>query len=152
MKTLKLIIVGIVLLLSNNLQAQVSVNVNIGSPPLWGPVGHSGVRYYYLPDIEAYYDVNTSSFIYFDAGNWIHRKNLPNHYRNYDLYNGYKVVLTDYRGNAPYVHYKHHKVKYAKGYRGNHQKTYGNKPENGNYGSNNQSKGKGKSNGKSNKK
>ena len=37
MKTLKLIALGIILLVSNSIQAQISVNVNIGSPPAWGP-------------------------------------------------------------------------------------------------------------------
>jgi uncharacterized protein YigA (DUF484 family) len=29
--------------------------------------------------------------------------------RIYDLYSSYKVVLTDYRGDAPYGHFKEHK-------------------------------------------
>jgi hypothetical protein len=40
MKTIKLIAAGIILLVSNSIQAQVSVNVNIGSTPSWGPVGN----------------------------------------------------------------------------------------------------------------
>ena len=53
MKTLKLIIAGIILLASaNTMQAQVSVNVNIGSPPAWGPAGYPSVDYYYLPVIR----------------------------------------------------------------------------------------------------
>lgn len=159
MKTLKLIVVGIVLFLANNLQAQVSVNINIGSPPQWGPVGYPEVRYYYLPDVEAYYDIHTSMFIYYGGGNWIHRKNLPLRYRNYDLYNGYKVVMSDYHGNQPYIHFKDYKMKYAKGYRGHEQKSIGMKPGKGNYNSNMNTKGnynskpnaKGNSKGKSNK-
>ena len=123
MKTLKLIIAGMILLVSTNtMQAQVSVNVNIGSPPAWGPVGYSSVDYYYLPDIEAYYDIRASQFIYFGRGKWIRSRNLPYHYRNYNLYNGYKVVLNDYHGSRPYNHFKSHKVKYYKGYKGNLKK------------------------------
>jgi hypothetical protein len=33
------------------MHSQVSVNVNIGSPPLWGPSGYSNIDYYYLPDV-----------------------------------------------------------------------------------------------------
>lgn len=121
------------LLLAGSLQAQVSVNVNIGSPPQWGPVGYSNVQYYYLPDVEAYYDVPSSRFIYYDGGVWVHRTYLPGRYRNYDLYKGYKVVMTDYRGNTPYIHFKQHKVKYAKGYRGQAQKNIGERPGHGNY-------------------
>jgi hypothetical protein len=138
MKSIKYLLLGIGLLFASEAEAQLSVNVNIGTPPLWGPVGYSNVQYYYLPDVEAYYDVRSSNFIYFSGGKWIHRKQLPNHYRNYDLYNGYKVVMSDYRGKTPYVYFKDHKSKYKKGYRGTYQKTNGNKPEKGN----NKSKGK----------
>ncbi|MEO6173738.1 MAG: hypothetical protein ABIP27_01180 [Flavobacterium circumlabens] len=112
--------------------AQVSVNVNIGTPPSWGPSGYNDVRYYYLPDLETYYDVNTSNYIYVSNGKWIQSRSLPRAYRNYDLYNEYKVVLTDYRGNRPYDNYKVHKVKYVKGYKGGPQKTIGQKPGKGN--------------------
>ncbi|OFY84773.1 MAG: hypothetical protein A3F72_05810 [Bacteroidetes bacterium RIFCSPLOWO2_12_FULL_35_15] len=132
MKTLKLLIIGFVLFFVNTLQAQVSVNVNIGTPPLWGPVGYTEVRYYYIPDVEAYYDVESSMFIYYSGGAWIHRSYLPRMYRNYDLYGGYKVVMTDYHGNTPYSYFKEHKIKYAKGYQGQYQKTNGEKPGKGN--------------------
>lgn len=127
MKTLKLITAGIILFLSTNTHAQVSVNVNIGSPPAWGPVGYTNVDFYYIPDIESYYDIRLSQFIYFDNGRWIHSKKLPKHYINYDLYNGYKVVLKDYRGKKPYTYFKNHKVKYYKGYKGKPQKSIGQK-------------------------
>lgn len=117
---------------SATLQAQVSVNVNIGSPPQWGPVGYSEAQYYYLPDVEAYYDVPSSRFIYYERGVWVHRTYLPSRYRNYDLYGGYKVVMTDYRGNAPYAHFKDHRTKYAKGYRGHAQRNIGARPARGN--------------------
>lgn len=132
MKTLKIIATGVIILLSLSIKAQVSVNVNIGSPPLWGPVGYTTERYYYLPDIEAYYDIQTSKFIYFGNGIWIRSIHLPGAYRNYDLYNGYKVVITNYHGNTPYIYFKNHKQKYAKGYRGGAQKTFGQKPGKGN--------------------
>lgn len=132
MKTLKLTLIGLILFFSNALRSQVSVNVNIGSPPMWGPVGYTDVRYYYIPDIEAYYDVQTSMFIYFGDGIWIHRAYLPSMYSNYDLYGGYKVVINNYYGNAPYAYFHDHKAKYHKGYRGGPQKTIGTKPGKGN--------------------
>ncbi|RTY88653.1 MULTISPECIES: hypothetical protein [unclassified Flavobacterium] len=133
MKTLKLIIAGIILFASaNTMQAQVSVNVNIGSPPAWGPVGYSAVDYYYLPDVQAYYDIRATQFIYFGGGNWIRSRNLPNQYRNYNLYNGYKVVLNDYHGSRPYSNFKTHKVKYYKGYKGKPQKSIGSNRSNNN--------------------
>jgi len=139
MKTLKLILFAAALFVGGVMHAQVSVNVHIGTPPQWGPAGYSDARYYYLPDVEAYYDINNSRFIYYDGRAWIHRTYLPARYRNYDLYNGYKVVMTDYRGNRPYQYHKSYKVKYAKGYRGHAQKNIGNRPERGNSHGNNRS-------------
>jgi len=132
MKTLKLIALGMILFISGSMRSQVSVSVNIGTPPPWGPVGYANVEYYYLPDIETYYDIHASLFIYFHDGRWIRSRYLPRPYRHYDLYDGYKVVLHDYHGNAPYVYFKTHKAKYYKGYRGKPQKTIGNKHNNQN--------------------
>ncbi|MES2836176.1 MAG: hypothetical protein V4667_01520 [Bacteroidota bacterium] len=130
MKNFKLLLFVIALLFTNIIKAQVTIN--IGTPPPWGPAGYSEVRYYYLPDVEAYYDVNSSMFIYYGNGIWLRRNQLPTHYRNYDLYGGYKVVMTDYRGNDPHIYFKEYKRKYAKGYRGGPQKTNGQKPGKGN--------------------
>lgn len=133
MKVLKLLVFGIMLFIAGSTQAQISINLNIGSPPKWGPVGYTDVQYYYLPDVEAYYDIPSSMFIYFDRGAWVHRAYLPGRYRNYDLYRGYKVVMNDYRGNAPYTYFKEYKVKYAKGYRGKDQRNIGDRERNENY-------------------
>ena len=125
MKFLKLIIIGIVISLSITAKAQISFQVNVGSPPMWGPAGYSDERYYYLPDVEAYYDVNTSMFIYIRNGVWIRRAYLPSRYRNYDLYGGYKVVMRGYRGESPYDNFNEHRMKYGRGYHGEHQKNIG---------------------------
>ena len=109
-------------------QAQVLININTGKPPPWGPVGYSEARYYYLPDVESYYDIPATQFICFVKGKWVHRDRLPSRYRNYDLYDGYKVVITDYKGKAPYRHFDENKAEYAKGFRGPAQQTIGEKP------------------------
>jgi hypothetical protein len=83
--------------------AQLNVNVNIGSQPLWGPVGYEHVDYYYLPDIDSYYYVPQRQFIYLNAGNWVFGTALPSRYSGYNLYNGYKVVINS---PQPYLHYK----------------------------------------------
>lgn len=153
MKSLKMIGLGIMMLfVSNSINAQVSVNVNLGSPPSWGPAGYSA-DYYYIPDVQSYYDVRATQFIYLNNGAWIRSSRLPNQYRSYDLHRGYKVVLNDYHGSRPYDNYKNHKVKYYKGYKGNPQKSigykngnnknYGNSGNNGNNGNDGHKEGKG---------
>ena len=132
MKYIKILIIAIVILLTTSTQAQISVNLNIGSPPRWGPTGYNDVGYYYLPDVESYYDVRASMFIYLSGGVWVHRSYLPGRYRNYDLYGGYKVVINDYHGNRTYEHFNEHRMKYKKGYHDHMQKNIGERPERGN--------------------
>lgn len=92
-------------------QAQLSINVNIGSQPLWGPVGYDYVDYYYLPDIECYYHVPARKFIYRDRARWIFSSSLPSRYRGYDLYNGYKVVVNS---RDPYRNFDRDRVAYGR--------------------------------------
>ena len=94
-------------------QAQVSVNVNFGTPPVWAPAERVETQYYYLPEIDSYYDVPAGRFIYLHNGRWIRSEKLPVRYKNYNLHKGKVVYLTDYRGNAPYKYHKGHKVKYV---------------------------------------
>ena len=136
MKIFKILALGFVLFLvapTGTVQAQISVHFNIGTPPSWGPSGYSDARYYYLPDVQAYYDVPSSMFIYYEGGSWVRRSYLPNQYRNYDLFHGYKVVLNDYHGNTPYTNFNTHRLMYAKGYHQGSQRTIGERPQNVNY-------------------
>ena len=92
-------------------QAQVSLNINIGRQPAWGPTGYNHVDYYYLPDIESYYDVATGQYIYQDGGQWIFANSLPPRYRGYDLYSGYKVVVNRPK---PYLNFSRDRVAYGR--------------------------------------
>ena len=97
------------------MQAQrVSVNINIGSQPAWGPVGYDYVDYYYMPDIDCYYSVNQGLFFYMNAGRWVGVRYLPYAYKNYDFYTMYKVVLV---GHDPWMCNNRHRREYAR-YRG----------------------------------
>jgi hypothetical protein len=124
MKTLKFVVVGMMLILAGSLQGQSSVRVH-GTPPAWGPAGYNNVRYYYLPDVEAYYDVQTAMFIYMLENRWIHSRYLPHRYRNYDLYHGHKVPMHNYYGNTPYTNFREYRMRYSKGYHEGSQRTIG---------------------------
>lgn len=116
MKAIKCILLGL-LLTSFTMQSQVSVNVNVGTPPVWAPADRVEVQYYYLPEVDVYYDVPAERFIYIRNGRWHRSAALPAKYRGYNLRGANVVYLTDYRGNSPYKLHKTHKVKYGK--RGN---------------------------------
>lgn len=96
----------------NAAQAQnISVNINIGSQPAWGPVGYDYVDYYYFPDIDCYYGINTGLFHFRQSGRWIASRYLPVAYSHYDLYHLYKVVLNV---NEPWRYHHHHYRDYAR--------------------------------------
>jgi hypothetical protein len=96
--------------------AQISLSINIGKQPAWGPVGYDHVDFYYLPDINVYYDVARAQYVYPSGSQWVYGQNLPSRYNNFDLYNSYKVVVNEAR---PYLNNKVYAAKYAK-YKGQH--------------------------------
>jgi hypothetical protein len=96
---------------SANAQVRVQVNVNVGSQPQWAPVGYDHVDYYYIPDIDVYYSVPRQRFIYLDGGRWQFAAALPERYRSYDIYRGYKVVVND---PEPYRHCEIYRERYKK--------------------------------------
>lgn len=109
-------------------EAQVSLSLNIGSQPLWGPVGYNYVNYYYLPDLGVYYDVPRGLFVYFDFGRWNFASALPARFGHYDLYNSYKVVINDrnpwIRNNYYYSHYSSYRGHYQPIIRDSHDNRY----------------------------
>ena len=111
MKNLKLFVFGLLLIATS--QAQVGVNINLGTPPVWAPADRVATQYYYLPEVDSYYDVPASRFIYVKNGAWVRSEKLPARYSNYNLRSGKVVYLTDYRGKTPYIFHKKHKVKYV---------------------------------------
>jgi hypothetical protein len=127
MKTFKLLVFGMILAVAGTAQGQISVNVHLGSAPAWGPRGYDNARYYYLPDVEAYYDVNTSMFIYISGNTWIRRSYLPQRYHDYNLYRGRKVVMNNYHGNTPYYNHRVYQAKYGHGNQGAPQQRMGNR-------------------------
>jgi hypothetical protein len=98
--------------------AQVSLNLNISSQPIWGPVGYNHVEYYYLPEIDAYYSVPTRTYYYMENGYWVNRSYLPARYRNYDLYRGRKIVINEAR---PYLQHTVYRTRYARSNEGRNQ-------------------------------
>ena len=92
-------------------KAQISLQVNIGSQPNWGPRGYDHVDYYYLPEVESYYYVPTRQFVYFERNRWVHRKSLPARYRNYNLYSGRKIVINQPR---PYLQHQQYQANYGR--------------------------------------
>ena len=103
-------IAGMVALTVNRSEAQVSLNVNIGTQPAWVPAGYERVNYYYLPEVSSYYHVPQRQFVYLNGNRWVRSRYLPSRYRGYNLNRGRKVVVY---GNNPYHHYDSNRVRYT---------------------------------------
>ena len=100
----------------NTAEAQISVNVNLGSQPDWGPVGYDRADYYYMPDIDTYYSVPTHEYVYLNNNRWIRSRSLPSRYSSYNVYNNYKVVINE---PNPWERATVYRTRYAK-YKGRH--------------------------------
>jgi hypothetical protein len=114
----RLLVLIVAVFLSSTVDAQIrfSLNFNVDRQPVWGPTGFDRVEYYYLPDIEVYYNVPQHRFFYYERGRWMSRSSLPPRYRGYDLYNSYKVVVNE---PTPYRNHKMYREKYSS-YKGRH--------------------------------
>lgn len=115
MKKLALIVIVAGGLFSQSASAQVSVSVNIGSQPLWGPTGYDQAKYYYLPEYDVYYDVPHKKYIYWNNGRRVSAATLPSKYHA-DLYKTYKVVENE---PSPWKHHNDDVKKYGE-YKGRH--------------------------------
>jgi hypothetical protein len=91
----------------NQAKAQISVNVNLWTPP----AEYSDVEYYYLPDVESYYYAPKHQYVYLENNNWVFRNSLPSRYNGYNINNGYKVAV-----NRPqaYKYFTTDRTRYAK--------------------------------------
>lgn len=101
---------------TSNAEVQLSVSINLGSQPVWGPVGYDYVQFYYLPDIDVYYSVPYHCFYYDQDGRWIRSAHLPPRYHDYDLFHSYKVVINE---RNPWRHDQTYREKYSS-YRGHY--------------------------------
>lgn len=119
MKLSKILLTALFFIAVSSAQAQVKTTVTI---PDWGVAGYDKATYYYIPATESYYDIRKGQYVYMQDGKWVRTTTLPPAYKDFDLYDGYKVVLTD--DKEPFADYDNLRMKYAKDYKGEPQKTY----------------------------
>jgi len=83
--------------------------------PAWAPPYYEGARYYYLPDIECYYDLSTGEFIYLMDGEWRYSREIPAIYADFDLADCFTIILnnTVFR---PWLHHQYYVSHYPRYY------------------------------------
>jgi hypothetical protein len=116
MRRLLVLLAAVCLSSTLNAQLSISLGFNVDRQPVWGPTGYDHVEYYYLPDIEVYYNVPQHRYYYNERGRWIGSSSLPSRYRGFDLYNSYKVVVNE---PAPYRNHNKYRDQYSS-FKGRH--------------------------------
>ena len=76
------------------------------------PKTNCKLRYYYFPNLEAYFDTLENVYYYQANGDWNTVEELPENYGGYSLYKNVRVMLTDFDGDNPYQFIKKHKKTY----------------------------------------
>lgn len=93
-----------------------SLNAQTNQPKsglvLTDPVSNCAYRYFYFPNLEAYFDTQKSIYIYSEKGKWITAEELPVGYRGYSVYNKMNVTIKDYDDDNITQFVKIHKKKY----------------------------------------
>ncbi len=126
MKTIQLLVAGLILTITTNVWAH---------GPKW--VNHqSNARYYFLPEINAYYDTYEEVYIFNNYKNqWVHHRNLPEHL-NRNFAPNQIIIIHDYNGPQPYMYhqetchskreivYHHRREKQHRHYRNEHNRRY----------------------------
>lgn len=94
MKNLKLLFLSVVFLACYNAEAQTDQNQKYN--PRFNADNNCMLRYFYYPNLEAYFDSKNNDFIFRDKGQWVRAAEIPSGYRGYSLNNGLNVTIDDY--------------------------------------------------------
>ena len=78
----------------------------------------TSLRYYFYPNLDAYFDIDTSEFVYKQEGKWIRNEYLSSSYRGYSAYNNYHVEILDYFGDTPFDNLAANRVSYPQDFKG----------------------------------
>lgn len=57
------------------------------------------IRYYYYPNLQAYYDSQSNLYLFRVNKQWISAESFPENYGGYSLYNNHRVKIDDYYGD-----------------------------------------------------
>lgn len=118
MKTITYFAIALVFLSTTASKAQYSTNAEVAKEleGLMNTGDLLNVRYFYYPNLQAYFDRQTSTYIYTRNGSdWIESAKLPNALRGYSVANGKRVAIT-YNGDAPYEMIREHMEQYPANY------------------------------------
>lgn len=118
MKAVNYLTLGIVLLTSTFAAAQSAINpdLNLDANTILKNEMATDIRYYYYPNLQAYFDTKTLTYLYSKNKEWVESSRIPSGYMGYSVYNNNKVAITDYLGDTPYEMIDEHRKQYPPQY------------------------------------
>lgn len=116
MKKVTYLIIGMLLFSFNFSQAQVQLDTIYIRAKKEAPSTFVEVRYYYYPNLEAYFDTKIAMYIYKENGAWVKAEKLDTTFRGYSLKNGQYVMLKGFTEDNPQTLIDEHKQKYPADY------------------------------------
>ncbi|MGL2966215.1 hypothetical protein [Flavobacterium sp. XGLA_31] len=76
------------------------------------PVTNCALRYYYFPNMEAYYDLKEGVYRYQQDKIWRVDVALPPNYGGYSLFKNERVIITDFEDDTPEQFIKVHRKEF----------------------------------------
>jgi len=93
MKTVNIYFIVLLSLTANLMQSQQYEFENKSAFPTYEKEVLATIRYFYYPNLEAYFDTKEKVYIYKEQGEWIRKETIPADYRGYSIYNNCKEIL-----------------------------------------------------------
>ena len=115
MKNFTKLILGLLVFSFNISLAQVeldAVNVQSNKKETAETSSFVEVRYYYYPNLQAYFDTKVAMYLFKEDGEWVESEKIAPTLMGYSLKNGQYVMLEGYTGEEPYEFIEEHKAKY----------------------------------------
>jgi len=116
MKSQNYFITGLLLIVCNLSMAQTARSADVQEAIIDDELPVVGMRYYYYPNLDAYFDTHTNLYILKENGQWMRSKEMASGYRGYSLFNSIRVEITDYNGDEPFTKLKEHQEQFPKKY------------------------------------
>jgi len=123
MKKITQIVIGMLVLSFNVSQAQVALDeVNVSAKQAAEASSFVEVRYYYYPNLQAYFDTKVGMYLFQEDGEWVEAEQISQATMGYSLKNGQYVMIKDYTGDDPYDFIEQHQAEYPADYSSRPQK------------------------------
>lgn len=116
MKTLKnYFILGMIIISSQTITSQVSIDTVYVGAKNKSLATLENPRYFYYPNLQAYFDVKNELFIFKEDGSWVTSETMDTNFRGYSVRNGFRVPIK-YSGEQPFALIDKHKLNYPANY------------------------------------